>query len=666
MEVRRGFLKSKEAAQIFPALLWLTAFGATKLLPLLLRMLSMRFPLYVDPPTVFPETGEPPVDHSHYAYTPREIADMASALAAYPVGMWRHIRSVLQATEPTTSVLRRVLTVLVTAFTSQIVHPTRSAMASSVFNYLYTICIGRQQRTRREVVVDLAAACLSTGVVNTLMQFLVPALTMEGRRRAPAGASIMKHSTLRALLRPLASPFPLLSLLSIFSSTNLGSFMSVRAGSGDPVTGWDGSALPSNATVLDDWSIPPTQREAAARSSLPSSYASSTTTTSPSPHSGGGTAQDTAPAGDDAAHRTPFAAFVCGGDGFNYALAGFRYVYRDDSTQLRGAAWSYWIDMSRILTQLRETDVERALERAHSVAPNLSPNAQASGRAVSSSSSSPYLEGYPNTRPPPRRQRRSSSSPPLRVIRDVFLTPGASVELQLSLLMCFGAGMLAGSTLKHRREIASLARRLPVVSFVWAWLWPPPPAPIPIPEELMAIALSDQEFVRVCVPMPVRLCRNTSVAGEEDDAVSVASHATRSAAVHTVAVVTPGASHGEENESHRPHETASSPPSRAGDGEREAKPTVLASTEIPVSSDCFCAITRSLMSDPVTTVDGFTYERSAIEEWLSERETAPMTNLPLDSVKLTPNWAVRAKVEHVVKAYEDFVKSVNALGVEEE
>lgn len=36
--------------------------------------------------------------------------------------------------------------------------------------------------------------------------------------------------------------------------------------------------------------------------------------------------------------------------------------------------------------------------------------------------------------------------------------------------------------------------------------------------------------------------------------------------------------------------------------------------EIPISADCFCPISLTVMTDPVSTVDGFTYERSAIEQ----------------------------------------------------
>ena len=42
-----------------------------------------------------------------------------------------------------------------------------------------------------------------------------------------------------------------------------------------------------------------------------------------------------------------------------------------------------------------------------------------------------------------------------------------------------------------------------------------------------------------------------------------------------------------------------------------------------------CPLTLNRMKDPVSTVDGHTYERSAIEEWLVDHDTSPMTGLTL-------------------------------------
>ncbi|EQC28381.1 hypothetical protein SDRG_13928 [Saprolegnia diclina VS20] len=65
-----------------------------------------------------------------------------------------------------------------------------------------------------------------------------------------------------------------------------------------------------------------------------------------------------------------------------------------------------------------------------------------------------------------------------------------------------------------------------------------------------------------------------------------------------------------------------------------------------------CPITHDVMDDPVVTTDGHSYERSAIEEWIStSREgapgrqvTSPATNLPLRSLQLIPNLALKRAI----------------------
>lgn len=39
----------------------------------------------------------------------------------------------------------------------------------------------------------------------------------------------------------------------------------------------------------------------------------------------------------------------------------------------------------------------------------------------------------------------------------------------------------------------------------------------------------------------------------------------------------------------------------------------------------WCPITGEVMDDPVIAADGYTYERSAIEDWLSRSKESPIT-----------------------------------------
>jgi hypothetical protein len=72
-----------------------------------------------------------------------------------------------------------------------------------------------------------------------------------------------------------------------------------------------------------------------------------------------------------------------------------------------------------------------------------------------------------------------------------------------------------------------------------------------------------------------------------------------------------------------------------------------------------CPITLEIMTSPVVAADGRTYERSAIEDWLSTgKQTSPLTNLPLEHTELRPNEALQAMLSKF-KAWDDSAASVN-------
>ena len=56
-------------------------------------------------------------------------------------------------------------------------------------------------------------------------------------------------------------------------------------------------------------------------------------------------------------------------------------------------------------------------------------------------------------------------------------------------------------------------------------------------------------------------------------------------------------------------------------GSRETAGLSEASEAMEVPDDYMCPITTEIMTEPVTTVDGFTYERTAITEWLRTKDT---------------------------------------------
>ncbi|XP_023787253.1 WD repeat, SAM and U-box domain-containing protein 1 isoform X4 [Cyanistes caeruleus] len=65
---------------------------------------------------------------------------------------------------------------------------------------------------------------------------------------------------------------------------------------------------------------------------------------------------------------------------------------------------------------------------------------------------------------------------------------------------------------------------------------------------------------------------------------------------------------------------------------------------VSVPDEFLCPITRELMNDPVIATDGYSYEREAMENWISNRRSSPMTNLPLHSLMLTPNRTLKMAI----------------------
>jgi hypothetical protein len=71
-----------------------------------------------------------------------------------------------------------------------------------------------------------------------------------------------------------------------------------------------------------------------------------------------------------------------------------------------------------------------------------------------------------------------------------------------------------------------------------------------------------------------------------------------------------------------------------------------------VPSHFRCPLTLSIFKDPVCLEDGNTYERSDIVKWLQTHNTSPLTNVPLITKTLTPNWTLRSIIS---STYPDHV-----------
>eukprot|EP00964_Phaeocystis_antarctica_P158641 scaffold129414_cov63-Phaeocystis_antarctica.AAC.2 len=86
------------------------------------------------------------------------------------------------------------------------------------------------------------------------------------------------------------------------------------------------------------------------------------------------------------------------------------------------------------------------------------------------------------------------------------------------------------------------------------------------------------------------------------------------------------------------------------DGSNGATGPSEASGVAEVPDDYICPITAEIMTDPVSTMDGFTYERAAITEWLRKDNTSPSTGALLESTTLIPNHLVRSLLRAFTEA----------------
>lgn len=94
----------------------------------------------------------------------------------------------------------------------------------------------------------------------------------------------------------------------------------------------------------------------------------------------------------------------------------------------------------------------------------------------------------------------------------------------------------------------------------------------------------------------------------------------------------------------------------------------------PIPGSLTCPISMDVMSDPVATVDGCTYERSQILRWFEHRRqdglgiTSPATGLQLDSAFLMPlsvlHHAVIAYIRHRPEMRDNLISEEELRGLE--
>lgn len=66
------------------------------------------------------------------------------------------------------------------------------------------------------------------------------------------------------------------------------------------------------------------------------------------------------------------------------------------------------------------------------------------------------------------------------------------------------------------------------------------------------------------------------------------------------------------------------------------------------------------MKKPVILSDGFTYEESAIKQWLdSGKKVSPMTNAPLQHCNMTPNFVIRSAASTWLEKHPEYGKDAS-------
>ncbi len=68
----------------------------------------------------------------------------------------------------------------------------------------------------------------------------------------------------------------------------------------------------------------------------------------------------------------------------------------------------------------------------------------------------------------------------------------------------------------------------------------------------------------------------------------------------------------------------------------------ISTNDIP--PEFICSISHEIMKEPVTTVDGFTYEKEFIEKWFQKSYKSPLTGLRLKSKQLNPNIELKNEI----------------------
>ena len=77
---------------------------------------------------------------------------------------------------------------------------------------------------------------------------------------------------------------------------------------------------------------------------------------------------------------------------------------------------------------------------------------------------------------------------------------------------------------------------------------------------------------------------------------------------------------------------------------RSPQPSLIFATTVYHLLHHTCWHLQVLLRDAVIAADGQTYERQAMQEWLADHSTSPVTGLPLPHPRLTPNLLIKSAI----------------------
>uniref|UniRef100_A0A0D3AMZ5 RING-type E3 ubiquitin transferase n=1 Tax=Brassica oleracea var. oleracea TaxID=109376 RepID=A0A0D3AMZ5_BRAOL len=75
----------------------------------------------------------------------------------------------------------------------------------------------------------------------------------------------------------------------------------------------------------------------------------------------------------------------------------------------------------------------------------------------------------------------------------------------------------------------------------------------------------------------------------------------------------------------------------------KARKTIASAPKQP-PSHFICPLLKDVMKDPCIAADGYTYDRKAIEKWMEDYRSSPVTDSPLENMTLLPNHTLHAAI----------------------